>query len=165
MLFGKYRLLVFAAFILVLSGCAQQPYVAPNSGAVAALTIVNRTTMQAFFRTFDDEDCTRGPASGLIGVLQSGFQLYDNKPLKQTSIRADHPFVFSVDAHTYGAVKISCGLTGVFTPEAGASYEMEYIARAARCNVELRKTTTPSGEPRRETVAIRRLAKSCHKFG
>jgi hypothetical protein len=163
----NYRLVLIATLTLMLFACAQQRYTAPTSGTTATLTIVNRTTMQAFFRTFDDENCTRGPASGVIGILQGGLQIYDNKTTAQTNIRADRPFVFTVDAHTYGALQIHCTVSGVFAPQAGAAYEMEYTysARARSCMVHLWITASPAGPHSKERVEIRRLGKSCSQPG
>jgi hypothetical protein len=158
---------VAAILFLTVIGCAQQPYKPPTtevlstpSGNVATLTMINETKTQAFFRTYDNEDCERASNSGLMAILQGGWQLYKNKTVKQTTIRADRPFVFAVDSHAYGIA--DCEVTGVFVPEGGATYKMEYGEDRAQCRVDVFKV---GSDMRQERVSLRQMAKSCRKFG
>ena len=130
--------------LFTLASCATDAtYTPPASGQPAATVRFAATSAdhRLLVSTYADTQCGKDAASGVMGTVAG-------KPLERR-VRADRPFVFSVQRLAHGTTAISCSVSMSFAPRADARYEVEYGEDPASCYLSVYRIQAAGAKPAR----------------
>jgi hypothetical protein len=133
---------------LVLAACATEAtYTPPAAGQPAATVRFAATSAdhRLLVSTYANAQCGKDAASGVMGTV-------DGKPLERR-VRADRPFVFSVQRLAHSGTAISCSVSMSLAPRRDAQYEVEYGEDPASCYLHVFRVETAGAKRVREPSA------------
>ena len=136
--------MVRALPLLLLAACATEAtYTPPSSGQPAASVRFRALSAdhQLLVSTYASAQCGKDAASGVMGTVAG-------KPLERR-VRADRPFVFSVQRLAHGGTAISCSVSMSLAPQPDAQYEVEYGEDPASCYLNVFRVQAAGGKTSR----------------